>query len=65
MDGSIMRSVAEYIVESKRRDRQSNGTGQYTPNYPETEFDTNGVERDWRGDERCDQDSTGQGGNNI
>lgn len=64
MDGGIMRSVAEYIV-GVRRDRKSNGASQYTPNYPETEFDTNGVERDWSGDERCDQDPTGQGGNNI
>jgi len=59
-----MRSVAEYIV-GLRRDRQSNGTNQYTPDYPETEFDTNGVERDWSGNERCDQDPAGQGGDNI
>lgn len=54
-----MRSVAEYIVEHKRGGRQGNGTSKYTSQYPETEFDTNGVERDWSGDERCDQNPTG------
>ncbi len=53
-----MRSVAEYIVESKRGDRQGNGTSKCTPKYPETEFDTNGVERDWSGDERCNTDQS-------
>ena len=65
MDGHTMRSVAEYIVNRKRGDRQSNGTSQHTSEYPETEFDTNGIERDWSGDERCYQDSTGKTGNNI
>lgn len=60
-----MRSVAEYIVNRKRGDRQSDGTIKHTSKYPETEFDTNGVERDWGGDERCHQDSTGQSRYNI
>ena len=59
MDGHIMRSVAECIVNRRRSDRQGNGTIKHPANYPETEFDTNGVERDWSGDERFDQDSTG------
>lgn len=54
-----MRSVAKYIVEHKRGGGQSNGTSKYATQYPETEFDTNGVERDWGGDERCHKDSTG------
>ena len=60
-----MRSVAEYIVNRKRGDRQSDGTIKHPSKYPETEFDTNGVERDWGGDERCYQDFTGKVGDNL
>ena len=54
-----MRSVAKYIVDLKRGGRQSDGTSKHTSQYPETEFDTNGVERDWSGDDGCNQDPTG------
>lgn len=65
MDGTTMRSVAEYIVEIKRGDRKGDGTSKCSPKYPETEFDTNGIQRDWGGDERCDQNISGKSGNNI
>ncbi len=58
MDGIIMRSVARYIVENKRGDRQSDGANKRTSKYPETEFDTNGVQRDGSGDERCNTDQS-------
>lgn len=54
-----MRSVAEYIVKHKRGNRQGNGTSKHTTQYPETEFDTNGVERDWSRNDGLDKDSTG------
>lgn len=60
-----MRSVARYIVEHKRGDRQSDGTFKHSAKYPETEFDTNGVERDWSGDERRHKNPTGKGRNNF
>ncbi len=53
-----MRSVARYIVENKRGDRQSDGANKRTSKYPETEFDTNGVQRDGSGDERCNTDQS-------
>ena len=65
MEGSTIRTIAEYIVELHRRDRNRNGTDQHSPEYPETEFDTNGVQRDQSGDERCNQNPIRQSWDNI
>ena len=59
MDGNTMRSVAEYMSKRKSRDRKGNGPSELSAEYTKAEFDTNGIQRDWSGDERCYQDTAG------
>lgn len=65
MSINIPRLIDEYFSELLVSNRKSNGTVECSPNHPEAEFDTNGVQRDWRGDERLDQDPAGKIRNNI
>ena len=65
MEGNTMLIVARTIVEHKRNGRKSNGAVERRSDYYTSEFDTNGVERDGCGDERCHQDSTRQSRDNV
>lgn len=65
MEGRTIRILSEYIAELHRRDRERNRASGYSSIYTEAEQDTNGVQRDYGGDDGCDQDSSGQGGDNL
>ena len=55
----------EFLLDQHRRDRDRNRNSGYSTIYQKAEFDTNGVQRDWSGDERSDSDDAGQGGDNV
>ena len=65
MEGRTIRILSEYIADQHRRDRDRNRNSGYTSIYQTSEFDTNGVERDWSGDERPDPNDPGKDGNNV
>jgi len=65
MDGRTMRTLAEYITELHRRDRDHNGTTE-CPAFDTTIEDDAHWDQGNRGrDGRCSQDHTGQSGDNI
>jgi hypothetical protein len=59
MDGSTMRTLAEYIAELHRRDRDYNGTNQQPSFDTTTENDSNWDQRNRSGDGRRSQDHAG------
>lgn len=65
MDGSTMRTLAEYILELKRGDRNyhrsSGGSGFDTT----IEDYSDGIQGNRSGDAGCSQNDTGKSGNNI
>lgn len=65
MQGHTIRLLSEYIADLHRRDRERDRNSSQPTVYQTAEFDTNGVERDWSGDERSDSNSSGQSGDNI
>lgn len=65
MQDNTIRILAEHLVKLRRRDRQGNRAIEHSTDYSEAEFDTNGVERDWGGNERCYQNTPGQTRDNV
>ena len=65
MQGSTIRTLAEYIVELHRRDRDRNGTSECAAFDTTTEDDAHWCQGDERGDGRPGQDSTGQSRDNL
>ena len=65
MSINIPRLIHEYFAEHMGSDRKSDRAVKHPTDYTETEFDTNGVQRDWCGDVGCDKDPTGKSRNNI
>lgn len=61
MDGSTIRTLAEYIAEQHRRSRYNYGTSGGGAFDTTIEDNSTGDQGNRSGDERCDQDSTGQG----
>ena len=59
MDGSTMRTLAEYIAELHRRDRDHNGTNQQPSFDTTTEDDANWDQGHRSGDGRRSQDHAG------
>lgn len=59
MDGNTMRTLAEYIHELRRRDRDYYGTGEHSPFDTTLEDHTPGSQRDRSGDGGRDKDSQG------
>ena len=65
MDGRTIRTLAEYITELKRRDRDDNGTTQQ-PSFDTTiEDDANWDQGNRGGDGGRGQDNPGQSGDNL
>lgn len=62
MQPSTIRTLAEYIADCRRRDRDYNGTNGGGAFDTTIEINTPGDERNWSGDERRDQDTSGQTG---
>jgi hypothetical protein len=65
MQGSTIRTLAEYIVELHRRDRNRNGTGEQPAFDTTIEDDAHWSQGDCGGDVRSDQNATGQGRDNL
>ena len=65
MEDRTLFILAEYIAELRRRDRNSYRAAERNPHYPEEDYDTNGVQGNGSGDERCDTNTAGQSRNNI
>lgn len=65
MQGSTIRTLAEYIVELHRRDRNRNGTSECAAFDTTTEDDAHWCQGDRSRDAGLDQDSTGQSRDNL
>lgn len=65
MQGSTIRTLAEYIVELHRRDRNYNRTSECPAFDTTTEDDAHWFQGDGRGDVRSDKDSSGESRNNL
>ena len=59
MQADTIRTLAEYIAEQHRRDRFNYGTNGGGAFDSTIEDNSTGDQRDFSGDERCDQDSGG------
>jgi len=65
MEARIMRDLAGLIARHHRGDRDHNGTDQCSAFDTTVSQDSGGIEGLGSGDAGCDQDSSGQGGNNL
>ena len=65
MEARTMRNIAELIARHHRGDRDHNRTGQCAAFDTTVEDDLGGTEGLGSGDAGCDQNSSGQGGNNL
>jgi hypothetical protein len=65
MQGSTIRTLAEYIVELHRRDRNYNGTSECPAFDTTTEDDAHWSQGDGRGDGGLDKNSRGKSRNNL
>ena len=65
MDGHTIRTLAEYITELHRRDRNNHGTIEQPAFDTTVEDDSNWSQGDWNRDGRRSEDGPGQSGNNI
>ena len=65
MEGKVIRTLAQYIVELHRRDRDDNGASECPAFDTTTEDDSNWSQGHSDGDDGHSQHSPGQSGNNI
>ena len=65
MDGSTIRTLAEYIAELKRRDRKDYGASRQSGFDTTLVEDLDGDEGNRSGDGRCDSNDPGQGRNSL
>jgi len=65
MQGSTIRTLAEYIVELHRRDRNRDGASECAAFDTTTEDDAHWLQGDDRADGGPGQDSTGQSRDNL
>lgn len=65
MSTNLPRLIHEYFTERMGSDRKGDGATKCGCYDHQAEFDTNGVQRDWGGDERLDQNPAGQTRHNV
>ena len=65
MQPDTILTLAQYINDLKRRDRDRDRTSEHPAFDTTTEADVDGIQRDWTGDVRYGKNPTGKSGTHV